>query len=156
MDADFNWTLLAEVAATKSSLANLGAGAFPLEWATIGVLVYDRLTHSSDPLFRDSYSLSAMILRSNMIATFGPESNHPVLDPQLVEDWFFRELNITYEEASDEVKQWDDLPSRHRFRLFDIKARLEPIRTLLGKGLIQRIGEVMRWQQLLDAIPPKR
>lgn len=123
-----------------------------LTWATVAVLIYDRLgevcPNSSD---RSSFSTSGMSLRAFLINKFGPQPGHLVRDPATLEDWFFRRLDIPYEEAVSMSQNLLNLSTEDFLRFNSLKNRMRLMKCMQHQELFRRLEELNRWYELLNS-----
>lgn len=148
LEDDFNWHLVAEISGSKANRPGLSDPADALAWATASTIIYDRFADADKAQPQDCFDISAMEIRSNMIVSFGPVPGHLVLDPKILEDWFFRQLDLTLEEAKNSISHWADLPIDQKFRLRELQARCEILKVLFSKGLLRRVEELSEWQRV--------
>ncbi len=150
---DFNWLLVAEITASRSILDCSNDRMRALSWATASVIIYDKLEAASGPRELQFFGLSAAEIRSNMILSFGPVPGHRVLDPDNIENWFFRRLGMNLDEARELTRRWDDLSADEAFRLLNFAVCYEAIKILHSRGLFQRTQEFSEWQTVLSGLP---
>jgi len=145
---DLEWQDVAEFASSRAVCDSRLDAKEAIEWATVAVLVFDRLTEVCQ-VNSAHYEFDGMSLRAGMVRDYGPEAGHPVLDPALVENWFFRRLKVSLEEA---VALWANvaqLPTEVFLRLASLKDRLRVIRPVFLKGLIRRKDDLAKWLTFL-------
>lgn len=113
---DFNWHGLAEVAGTKTHLAT--EKAIALEWAKISLFCYEFLIENADgPV--ESFTESAMLLRTSLICKYGHASKDDILDVSIIESWFDNNLKFSIAEIKSYLKVpfgKDDLPLMKELR----------------------------------------
>jgi hypothetical protein len=121
-----------------------------LALATAAVLIYDRLAEvcpeSSD---RYSFSSSAMSLRAFLINKFGPQPTHPARNPATLEDWFFQQLDFSYEEAVSMARNVLKLSTQDFLRFSALRDRMRLMKCVQPQELFGRLEELSRWYELL-------
>jgi hypothetical protein len=150
--ADFNWLGLAQVAAQQ---ATYGSDAISddeaLAWARIAVDVYDRLANRAKPNSnnRNEFERSAMFVRAALINRFGAQPGHPLLDPHVIEQWFFDRLSLSPDQAIQMTNE-----SYDRFlQLRAIKNRLAVIELLMSEGHWRDNAALQQWVEIRDRLP---
>jgi hypothetical protein len=106
----FNWLSLAELSASKAREMAFNENEYSsssIDWADVSTSVYEFLAHKH-PEFSPGYLSCSMNLRAEMIVKFGAVSNNSVLDAQIIINWFFDNLEISYEDALIKTKNWRD------------------------------------------------
>src|SRR5207249_1480966 len=122
-----------------------------LAWATAGVLLGDRLAERCDERRdRAHFAKAAMELRALMLNAHGPESGHPVLDPMILEAWFFRGLELRYEKAARMLGREDELPTEAFLALNRLKDRVRVLRSVERQGIFRRGEELEQWYGLME------
>jgi len=139
-----------------------GAGAKPicwsdpttadaLTWAAVAVLIADCLAECChQPGERSAAALEAMSLRACMLNTFGPRPGHPVLDPPVLEDWFFKNVDIPYESALHQSRYIVQLSTNDFLTLSRLKDRIRIMQGVKSQQLFRRADELARWYKLLE------
>ncbi|AGA27610.1 hypothetical protein [Singulisphaera acidiphila] len=150
LESDFNWLLVAEVSATKANINYCKDPADVLAWATASIMIYERFAGRDGARFSEHFDLSALGVRANAIYDFGPVSGHFVLDPNILVDRFFSQIDLTLEQAATTISQLADLPIEQCFQLYKLRERCEIIRGVLSKNLLPRAEELSEWQRLFD------
>ena|SRR5438876_5265581 len=140
------WQAVAYDAAQKARLGS------DLTWAQVATSVYDHLATQADNAGRNSFMLSSMMLRADMISRLGVVPGHPVLDIDNISRWFFDSLEIPYEEASRQADAWTELQVEDIRKLRAIKNRLGVIKLLSDEGLLDDT-ELSKWLLLRDKLP---
>jgi hypothetical protein len=152
VDCDFNWHLVAEIAAGNAMRFSEIDRVAALSWATASVIIYDRLEATVGPKEFQSFGLSAAEVRSNTILSLGPVPGHLVLDPENLENWFFRRAGMTLDEARELVRRWDNLSSNDMSRLLNLRDCYQAINILHNRGFLQRTQELSEWQSVLERL----
>jgi hypothetical protein len=120
-------------------------------WATAAVLIYDRLGEiCAKPSDRSYFAASAMSLRAFMINKFGPQSGHPVKDPKILEDWFFRRVDMPHAAAVLMSENSLNLSTPDFLRISSLKDRVRLMRSVQPQQGFARRDELNRWYELLD------
>ncbi|MBA4190011.1 MAG: hypothetical protein C0467_18660 [Planctomycetaceae bacterium] len=150
LESEFNWLLVAEVAASNANDASLPQ-ADALSWAWVAVTVYDKLKQdTTSKNASNSFSTKAMHIRVNMILTYGEQGNENLCDPRLVEEWFFRELDYTMSEAAELLATWATVPPKEQFQLLYLELRFQVVERLLDGSFCHRSTELHAWRELLN------
>jgi len=119
-------------------------------WATVAVMVYDRLGEiCSEASNRFSFTKSGMSLRAFIINKVGPQPGHPLQDPAILEDWFFRQLIIPYEEAVSMSRNQSNLSSKDFLRISSLKDLMRLMKCVQPQELFCRNEELTRWYEVL-------
>jgi hypothetical protein len=106
----FNWLSLAELSAfnARELAANKSEYNSPsIAWADVATSVYEFLA-DKHPEFSPGYLSCSMNLRADMIAKFGAVSSNSVLNTEIIINWFFDNLEISYQEALIKITDWRD------------------------------------------------
>ncbi len=156
MQDEANWWLgVAQVAASDSHhYREQGERVLALEWAAVALTVYHHLATTLNPAGRDSYEVSAMLLRANLILAYGEHPDHPLLQLGVLKDWFFNRLPFSYEEAATLAAI--PLPEQRigDMRLLrQIKNRLRIFTYLAKLPAIAKDTELRRWLDLRPRLP---
>jgi len=152
-ESQFNWHLVAEISAGNAIRLVPIDGMAALSWAVASVIIYDRLDATAGPREHQFFGLSAVDVRSNMILSLGPVPGNPVLDPKNIEDWFFRQANMTLDQAKELARQWVDLSPGDAFRLLNLRNCYDAIKTLQSKCLFDRTKDLSDWEDVLSKLP---
>lgn len=120
-------------------------------WATAAVLVYDRLGEVCAPSERARFSDTGMSLRAWAINELGPRSGDPVRDPAILEDWFFRRLDLPYEVAVSMSENLLTLSTEDFLRLSRLKDRVRLMGSVRPQELFQRIDEIRNWYAIIKS-----
>lgn len=170
--ADFNWLGLAEIAAFKASnqvSKSQETREFSLIWAQIAISVYEFLANSRpNDAIQESFIESLMNLRSYMILQLGVKVGHSVLDPEPILNWFFENLEFSYEDTVAKACVWKKLftdnISEAIFQKLEcnleelralkkIKLRLRVIKLLLEGNQIYSSKVLQDWISLWEVLP---
>jgi hypothetical protein len=142
------WQDVAEVSSSRAACSTGLSEGVVLAWATIAVVVFDRLGEIC-PEGSGSFTTSSMGLRAFMINRLGPRAGHVVLDPTVLEEWFFRRLELPYEEAISKSRQAASLPTDEFLLLNRLKDRIRIMRSVQSQHLFRQEDELSRWYALL-------
>ncbi|MBW4577689.1 MAG: hypothetical protein KME08_20850 [Aphanothece sp. CMT-3BRIN-NPC111] len=165
---EFNWQGLAYIAADKARGDSTSTSDSPsLEWAKVAISVYDLLAKKySESSGFDSFIRSSMMLRAYLILKLGATPGDLVLDPNLIVNWFFDNLKISFKEAWTIASDWRTL-SRDKFKelmqnkqqieklreLREIKNRLGAIKLLSQSKQFTLDEEISNWLSLQEKLP---
>jgi hypothetical protein len=125
-----------------------------LALTTAAILIYDRLGEIC-PKSSDRYSFTecGMSSRAFVINKFGPQPGNPVQDPAILEDWFFRRLDLPHEEAVSMSKNSVKLSTEDFLRISSLKDRVRLMKTVQPQQVFRRRDELDRWYELLETSP---
>jgi hypothetical protein len=140
--SDFNWHGLAEGAATNARVTSAIDDADA--WASVSLRVYARLAANAER--SASFELSAMNLRSWMIARYGRSERDPARDLRKLVDWFQQNIPMPIAEVEIQVGQLRALP------MAQWSERLELVRTL--RALKNRLNVFRNLDDVPDEIRP--
>lgn len=149
---DVNWWLGIAQSATSKATKETDAKV-KLQWAEIALLVYEYLAEDLDRTSRDSFETSAMMFRALMVSQLGINFENPVLNPNLVEDWFFKRLPLSIEEAANKAANWPERPIEEIRQLRRIKNRLLVIKELRKEGYLKDNAELSKWIEISESLP---
>ncbi|NJK69586.1 MAG: hypothetical protein HC941_26435 [Microcoleus sp. SU_5_3] len=153
---DFNWLLLADVASTKARKGENESGLFDRTWAEVAVTIYDRLAESAEqkkPGSGESFTISSMMLRAGAIAKLGIISNDPVLDVNLILQWFWDNIKQSREDVEQKAANWKTLPIGEIRELRQLKNRLQVIAALTDLDRYVLDEELNTWLALREKLP---
>ncbi|HAZ43756.1 MAG TPA: hypothetical protein DDW76_27685 [Cyanobacteria bacterium UBA11369] len=151
---DFNWLGLAEAAAFNAhSDLDKDSNRANLLWAEIATSVYQRLATEASSQDGESFINSMMMLRAAMIAKFGSVSGHSLLDINSIISWFFRSLNMSYDEAREKAQYWRNCPVDRSRELRRIKNRLAVLSVLFESDQFPANEELNAWLALKERLP---
>jgi len=162
--SDFNWLGLAEVCALQARRGvepGSTIGNDNIDWARASVSAYQWLA-DKDPGYAHSFTLSAMFLRAYLISRCGAKPGDPILDPQIIVDWFWQNVRMSAEEAVAKSAGWrsrltartstgkkaDRLEVTELRELRYIRLRLNVLRLLSEAGVLVPDASLKTW---LDA-----
>lgn len=151
VDGSLPWLDLAEGVSTKATSRPDVASPEALAWATAAVLLFDRLgERCEEGRDRTASTKAAMSLRAYMLNAHGPQSGHPVLDPMILEAWFFRGLEWRYEQVAQKLQSESDLSSSEFVSLNRLKDRIRILKSVHFQDQFQRPDELSMWYQLVS------
>jgi hypothetical protein len=148
-------------------LLGLGEGAAgyarekeSLEWAIVATRAY-QLESSPGTPERESATLKAMHLRAWFISKVSTTPGNPILDKEIILEWFERRLKYSFEEVLQKIAKWEQttqpldqrLPLSEVLELRGIKSRLSPIRILSECNEIPSNSELHRWLEIQRRLP---
>ncbi len=166
----FNWLGLAEGAAFNARELARKSDEYhssSLAWAELAASVYEFLAKKY-PELSEQYLSSLMTLRAYMIIKFGSVIGNPVLDIEKIVNWFFDNLEISYQDALIKATDWrealstnnaeeiqkkfeTDLEEIRRLRV--IKNRLGVIKLLSESQEFRPNKELTAWISLWKQLP---
>ncbi len=106
----FNWLSLAELSASKAREMASNKSEYnssSIAWADVSTSVYEFLAQKH-PEFSPGYLSCSMNLRADMIVKFGAIPNNSVLGTEIIINWFFDNLEISYQDALIKTTDWRD------------------------------------------------
>ena len=124
-----------------------------LLWSEISLTAYEQALKVDGDEHRYSYEINMMWLRTYMITHCGTISGHRVLDPEIIQRWFYERLPMTRKEATEKAQHWRDLSPDQWLLLREIKNRLGIIRKLLEHGILTDDLELIKWVQIRNDLP---
>lgn len=110
---DLNWLLLADVSSAKARKCQNVSGLPDRKWAEIATTIYDRLANEAERKKTgsgESFTISSMMLRAGAIAKLGVISDHPVLNVNLILQWFWDNIKESREEVEKKAANWKLYP----------------------------------------------
>jgi hypothetical protein len=88
-----------------------------------------------------------------MVNAHGPQANHSVRDPAILEDWFFQQLDVPFEQAVSMAGNSTNLPTEQLLRLGRLKDRVRLMKCIKPQEVFRRLDELNVWYTLLDTSP---
>ncbi len=127
-----------------------------IEWAEAAVAVYEFLADKV-PSGTNSFDCSGKMFTVSMIEEFGPVEGHSLLDPRLVEEWFFQRLNASREEILEKAQTLRNTPVNKWavekiIPLRELKSRLNVIEQLKRIGCLSN-PELDKWLEIKKILP---
>jgi hypothetical protein len=153
---DFNWLLLADVASAKARKGENGSGLCDRKWAEVATIIYDRLADDADrkkPGSGESFTISSMMLRAAAIGKLGAISDHPVLDVNLILQWFWDHIKESREDVEKKATNWKTLPIAEIRELRQLKNRLKVIAALADTDKYVLDEELNTWLSVREKLP---
>ncbi|MGB3262866.1 MAG: hypothetical protein WBA89_02825 [Microcoleus sp.] len=153
---DFNWLLLADVAAAKARKGENCSGLCDRTWTQVATTIYDRLSEAAEqkkPGSGESFTISAMMLRAGAIGQLGVIFNHPVLDVNLILQWFWHNIKESRENVEKKAANWKMLPIAEIRELRQLKNRLKVIAALANNNKYVLDEELNTWLSLREKLP---
>lgn len=146
---NFNWEGLAFTAASRARDER------SLPWAHVALLIYDVLEARLPGGDSHSVMLSAMNLRAWMIRELGARDGDPVLDPEVIFEWFQGLATLPMEEATRWVAldDWRAIPVEMLLKLRSIKSALNVLALIPEAGLVRKHPELNAWLQVRTRLP---
>ncbi|HIK09310.1 MAG TPA: hypothetical protein IGS52_03410 [Oscillatoriaceae cyanobacterium M33_DOE_052] len=157
LPAEFNWLGLADAAAANAyDSQKYQANSTNIKWAEIATKIYDRLAAIADKSKSgsgESLRISSMMLRAGMIDKFGVVDHHPVLDINIILQWFRQNLNLSCEEVEKKAANWRVLPVEEIRELRQLKNRLQVISAINDSNKFGLEPEIKAWLSLREKLP---
>lgn len=153
---EFNWLLLADISSTKARKGQNGSGLPDRKWAEVATTIYDRLADAAKqkkPGSGESFTISSMMLRAVAIAKLGVISDHPVLDVNLILQWFWDNIKESREEVEKKATNWKTLPIEEIRQLRQLKNRLNVIAALADSDKYVLNEELNTWLSVREKLP---
>lgn len=153
---DFNWLLLADVASTKARKGENSSGLFDRTWAQVATTIYDNLSEAAEqkkPGSGESFRISSMMLRAGAIGKLGVISDHPVLDVNLILQWFWDNIKQSREDVEKKAANWKTLPIAEIRELRQLKNRLKVIAALADTDKYVLDEELSTWLSVREKLP---
>lgn len=156
---DFNWIGLADRAAFMARKLDR-FNENNLIWAKIAVEIYEKLAQNN--LGEESFQRSAIMLKAHLIIKVGSHIDPDFLSIDRIIDWFFNNLEISYDEILNKIEYWQK-HSKSKEQILDnleevkkmrkIKIRLKVIKLLADADKILINQELKNWISLFDKLP---
>ncbi|GAB4296367.1 MAG: hypothetical protein Fur0025_33880 [Oscillatoriaceae cyanobacterium] len=157
LPAEFNWLGLAEAAADNAYASrSYEANTTDIKWAEIATTIYERLAAIADKKKSgsgESLRISAMMLRAGMIDKFGVVSYHPILDINIIFQWFRQNLKLSCEEVEKKAANWRILPVEEIRELRKLKNRLQVISAINDSHKFGLEPDIKAWLSLRKLLP---
>lgn len=153
---DFNWLLLADVCSAKARKSQNGSGLPDRTWAEVATAIYDHLADDADrkkPGSGESFTISSMMLRAGAIEKHGVISGHPVLDVNLILQWFWNNIKESCEDVEKKAANWKTLPIAEIRELRQLKNRLTVIAALADSDKYVLEEELNTWLSVREKLP---
>jgi len=153
---DFNWLLLADVCSESARKSPNGSGLPDRTWAEVATAIYDRLANDADrkkPGSGESFTISSMMLRAGAIEKHGVISGHPVLDVNLILQWFWNNIKESCEDVEKKAANWKTLPIAEIRELRQLKNRLKVIAALADSDQYVLDENLNSWLSLREKLP---
>ena len=152
----FNWLLLADVASAKARKGENGSGLCDRKWAEVAIAIYDRKANEADrkkPGSGESFTISSMMLRAAAIEKQEVISDRPVLDVNLILEWFWDNIKESQEDVEKKAANWKTLPIAEIRELRKLKNRLKVIAALSDTDKYVLDEKLNNWLVLRDRLP---
>lgn len=153
---DFNWLLLADAASAKARKGENSSGLFDRTWAEVAVTIYDRKADEAERKKQgsgESLAISSMMLRAAGIGKLGAISQHPVLDVNLILQWFWDNIKDSLENVEKKAANWQNLPIPEIRELRQLKNRLKVIAALADTDRYVLDEELSTWLAVREKLP---
>lgn len=153
---DFNWLLLADVASTKARKGKNGSGLCDRTWAQVATTIYDNLSEAAEqkkPGSGESFTISSMMLRAAAIGKLGVICEHPVLDVNLILQWFWDNIKESRKDVEKKAANWQTLPIAEIRELRQLKNRLKVIDALADTDKYVLDEELSTWLSVREKLP---
>ncbi len=153
---DFNWLLLADVASAKAGKGENDSGLCDRTWAQVATTIYDRLSEAAEqkkPGSGESFTISSMMLRAGAITKLGVISDDPVLNVNLILQWFWDNIKESREDVNKKAANWKTLPIAEIRELRQLKNRLKVIAALAETDKYVLDEELSTWLSVREKLP---
>ncbi|MDF0555742.1 hypothetical protein [Kamptonema sp. UHCC 0994] len=153
---EFNWLLLADVSSAKARKGQNGSGLCDRKWAEVATTIYDYLANEAEHKkigSGESFTISSMMLRAGAIAKVGVISDHPVLDVNLILQWFWDNIKESREDVEKKAANWQTLPIAEIRELRQLKNRLKIIAALADSDKYVLDEKLNTWLHLREKLP---
>ncbi len=97
--------------------------------------------------------ISSMMLRARMISQLGVIKAHPVLDINLIFQWFLNNQNLSYHQVAQKSKNWQVLSVDEIKELRRLKNRLKVLVLINQSHKYVLDGEFKEWLDLRHKLP---
>lgn len=151
-DDQVNWWLaLTEVAKSRARKAV----ADRLLWLQVVKTVYGYLGSVTGKADSDSNEQSFYMFLVSIIREHGAVLEQPLLDPKVIEEWFFNRLSFSSDKVVSLLKDkgWRNLPLAQIAELRQLKNRLSVLEQLREAGYLSDNIELSRWLDLKSSLP---
>ena len=146
-----DWAVLGQYSATQAYNCHLeGNNAGVFDWSELGVEVYRRLKTKEQP---SEHELAEMRLRANAIVFCGLDRSNSLLNPEVIESWFFKLVPYSLEKARRRISKVNSVQSEDFDELRSLKERLSTIKGLVEKAVFQKNAELLNWMSLRELLP---
>ncbi len=153
----FNWLGLAEAATFNAHEGKRHDSTTPdIKWAEVATNIYDRLAALADKAKAgsgESFAISSMMLRSAMIGKLGVVPGHPVLNLNLILQWFWDSVKFSRQEVTQKAANWRSLPVGEIRELRQLKNRLKVISALADSENCVLDTEIKALLSLREKLP---
>jgi len=160
-----DWLLAAEKCGQRARRGiDQGLEATPanFEWALACVSAYEVL-EEAEPAVWSMWLGRAMMLRAYLISKVGGRTDHPLLDSEIILEWFWSTVSISVEDAKEVALRWREMrknddairqmdqPEIDRLREpLNSLHRLAPVQILVRAGALEPNERLAAW---LEADP---
>jgi hypothetical protein len=161
---EFNWAALAEYVDDRL-FHSADQGVVDKKWLVPAVAVHDFIvTLSTDHYERESREVASMMIRAKAMRLVGLVPGDPVLDGEIIRDWFEQSLGISLDEARSKVREWRTMTASQREgvlleerevlrRLRRVKNRLAVIEELARAPTFVADDRLRAWLAARDELP---
>jgi hypothetical protein len=94
-----------------------------------------------------------MLFRLRLLERFGVNYNSDLLNPKVIEDWFWARLEFSLEEAKELSKIWMSLPVEKIRDLRRLKSRTRVIELLAERNQLSDNPAFKDWLSLKNKLP---
>lgn len=153
---NINWLSLAEGASIRAEQAlNRGQNNLGKCWADISVKLYEMLSDKSESRNSQlSLYLAAIRMRIKAIQYLGCSSEDQLLDPEIIVNWFFANIERSIDETSEKTKKWTSLSKEEIRELRNLKNILNAMELLINIDCpLAKKQEIKRWLSVKSALP---
>lgn len=149
-----DWRVVGQFCATQAYNRHIcGDKNGVIDWSELGVEIYKRLQElESDSDYDDR--LAEMRLRANAIVFCGVDQGKRLLDPSVVESWFFSTLPGSIDQIRGMALNFvEDDGSPVFLTLRHLKERISLIKGLVSQGVFSEHDQLEKWSEMRNELP---
>jgi hypothetical protein len=150
---NFNWWLGVAEYATNQFDFRSSSDEEAIAWAKVAVFAYHYPSINCGLSVAQSTELSEMLFRLRLLERFGVNYNSDLLNPKVIEDWFWARLEFSLEEAKELSKIWMSLPVEKIRDLRRLKSRTRVIELLAERNQLSDNPAFKDWLSLKNKLP---
>jgi hypothetical protein len=150
---NYNWWLGVAEHATNQFDFRSSSAEEAMAWAKVAIFAYNHPINNSESSVEQSIELSEMLFRLRLLERFGVNYNSDLLNPKIIEDWFWARLEFSFEEAKELSKNWISLPIEKIRDLRRIKSRLSILVLLKERNQLSDNPAFKDWLNLKNKLP---
>jgi hypothetical protein len=146
-----DWRVVGQFCATQAYNCHISRNQNGVvDWSELGKEIYRRLQVL---MADDDDELAEMRIRANAIVFCGVNPSESVLNPSVVESWFFSKLPGSMEQVRQMAMDIDDAASPAFLTLRRLKQRLSLIKGLVDQGVFAENDQLAKWLAVRDELP---